>query len=218
MRPRIRCYDGGRATSLGRMGILEHHGYLAFHLIALLVSAMATAIDWRTGLIPNWLTFPCVLLPPLVHGAAYGLADGIHLGLIPSIMGILVCGLPSVFLFNKTHPTADGGEENVMGGGDVKLFAGLGALLGPILGILSVAYILVAAALIGIGIAARKGKLGRLFRNVGTIFANIFRSQEKKKDVLADEMLMMRLGPAIFPGALIAIVLEDWRLVTSFYG
>ena len=200
------------------MEILEHHGYLAFHLVALLVSLVATVIDWRSGIIPNWLTFPSVLLPPLVHGAAYGLSDGIHRGLVPSIMGIFICGLPSVFLFNKTHRTADGGEENVMGGGDVKLFAGLGALLGPILGLVSVAYILVAAAFIGVGIAATKGQLWQLIKNVGTIFANIFRPQAKKKEVLADEMLMMRLGPAIFPGAAAAIFFEDWPLISMFYG
>ena len=113
------------------MEILEHHGYLAFHLVALVVSLIATVIDWRSGIIPNWLTFPSVLLPPLVHGAAYGLSDGIHRGLIPSIMGILVCGLPSVLLFNKTHRTADGREESVMGGGDVKLFAASARCLGP---------------------------------------------------------------------------------------
>ena len=199
------------------MEILEHHGYLAFHLIALVVTLIATVIDWRSGIIPNWLTFPSVLLPPVVHGAAYGLSEGIHRGLIPSIMGILVCGVPFVLLFNKTHRTADGSEESVMGGGDVKLFAGLGALLGPILGVVSVAYILGAAAFIGVGIAARRGRLGLLLKNVATIFANIFRSREKKKELLADEMLMMRLGPAIFPGALLAILSEDWTLLSAFY-
>ena len=85
------------------------------------------------------------------------------------------------------------------------------------MGLVSVAYILVAAAVIGVGIAARRGMLGRLLKNVGTIFANIFRPREKKKELLAEDMLMMRLGPAIFPGALFAILSEDWSLLSAFY-
>ncbi len=200
------------------MDILAHHGWLGFHIVAIIVAAVATVIDWRTGLIPNWLTFPTILIPPLVHLSAYGLQDGTTRGFLPSLAGILICGAPSILLFNTVHKTSSGGVDNAMGGGDVKLFAGFGALLGPILAIVCVAYIVILAALMGVAIAVRRGGLKKLLTNVFVILTNPFRPASRKVEVYADHMLMVRLGPAILPGALLAIAHQDWPAFAVFYG
>jgi prepilin peptidase CpaA len=85
-------------------------------MIGLLGStAVAAVTDARTGLIPNWLTLPSLLGALLVHGLIGG----------PGALGWatlsgLSCGLVPLFLF----------RAGAIGGGDVKLFAVLGALVG----------------------------------------------------------------------------------------
>jgi prepilin peptidase CpaA len=85
-------------------------------MIGLLGStAVAAVTDARTGLIPNWLTLPSLLGALLVHGVIGG----------PGALGWatlsgLSCGLVPLVLF----------RARAIGGGDVKLFAGLGALVG----------------------------------------------------------------------------------------
>lgn len=82
---------------------------------ALALSLVAAITDVRTGIIPNSLT-----LPPIVLAAsAYGASGGIRaMGL--SLLAACVCGLVPYALF----------RARAMGGGDVKLFAALGALHG----------------------------------------------------------------------------------------
>jgi prepilin peptidase CpaA len=86
-----------------------------FVLFAVALSCIAAITDVRSRLIPNWLTFP-----------ALGIACGAHafLGgptaLLFALLSALACFAPSYFLFVR----------GALGGGDVKLFAVLGALLG----------------------------------------------------------------------------------------
>lgn len=83
--------------------------------LAVAASCVAAVTDLRTRTIPNWLTFPL----PLLAAAARTLDGGAH-GLLLSLVGAVVCFLPVYFLFVR----------HALGGGDVKLFTGLGALLG----------------------------------------------------------------------------------------
>ena len=84
-------------------------------LAALLLGAIAAPIDLRTGRIPDRLTLPVLFAAPLIAG----LADGV-LGLASSLLGLaLAAAVPLA-----AH------ARGAMGGGDVKLFAALGALLG----------------------------------------------------------------------------------------
>ena len=86
-----------------------------FVALAVALACVAAVTDMRARLIPNWLTFP-----------ALGIACGAHayLGgswaLLFALLSALVCFVPSYFLFVR----------GALGGGDVKLFAALGALLG----------------------------------------------------------------------------------------
>jgi prepilin peptidase CpaA len=88
------------------------------YLIILLAIAMGIAVieDLRRLKIPNWVTYPTMLLALIAHGVAAGvdgllfsaggLASGIGLFIIPYLMG-------------------------GMGAGDAKLMGAVGAIIGP---------------------------------------------------------------------------------------
>ncbi|MBT8467633.1 MAG: A24 family peptidase [Deltaproteobacteria bacterium] len=83
--------------------------------LALCVSATAAFCDWRRGEIPNWLTLPVLVLAPVSYGIAFGIEYALH-----SLAAGLLGGLVPYLLFRR----------GAMGGGDVKLFGALGALMG----------------------------------------------------------------------------------------
>jgi prepilin peptidase CpaA len=84
-------------------------------LLVVAASAIATITDLRTRTIPNWLTLPLPALALLLHGLHAGTA-----GLLFSALGVVACFLPVYFLFAR----------GALGGGDVKLLAGFGGLVG----------------------------------------------------------------------------------------
>jgi len=121
---------------------------------ALTVATVAAVWDVKTRKIPNVLTVPCFLAGLLLHyyfqGFA-GLGNSAAAGAIAFVI---------FFLFFLA-----GG----MGGGDVKLVAAVGALVGTHL----LPQVLVSTALVGgvlaIGTAVMRGQLGGMLRNVVAI-------------------------------------------------
>jgi prepilin peptidase CpaA len=95
------------------MQLDDSFGVVLFVTVAL---AVAAVIDGWKLKVPNWLTFPFVL-----SGLAYHLITGGWSGLGASLLGC-VLGLGLLLA-----PYVIGG----MGAGDVKLFAGVGAWMGP---------------------------------------------------------------------------------------
>lgn len=83
--------------------------------LALCIAATAALCDWRRGEIPNWLTLPVLLLAPASYGLAFGIEHALH-----SLVAAFLGGLVPYLLF----------RSGAMGGGDVKLFGALGAVLG----------------------------------------------------------------------------------------
>jgi prepilin peptidase CpaA len=83
--------------------------------LSLLSALVAAFTDLRTRTIPNWLTFPLSAIGLVGHGMLLGTG-----GLVEASLGSVLCFLPAFFLFTR----------GALGGGDVKLFAGFGALLG----------------------------------------------------------------------------------------
>lgn len=83
--------------------------------LALLVAAIAAATDHARRIIPNWLTLPSLAVALIVHASSGGVLAGAW-----ALAGALGCFAPAYFLFTR----------GALGGGDVKLFGALGALLG----------------------------------------------------------------------------------------
>ena len=80
---------------------------------ALVVAAIAAVLDWRTAEIPNWLTLPPIGVAPFAYGQAFGFEHALR-----CVAATLLSALVPYVLFRRS----------AMGGGDVKLFAALGAI------------------------------------------------------------------------------------------
>jgi prepilin peptidase CpaA len=135
---------------------------LSYKLLALLpmlsLLIFAAAQDLRTRRIRNWLTL-CLVLTGIAHSLMS--AHAVTLG--DSILGTLAgFGLPlTLFVMGA------------LGGGDVKLLAGVGAWLGAG----GVVEVFLAAAIVGLVIVlvqcAAKGRLKLLFRNSYVLVLNL---------------------------------------------
>jgi prepilin peptidase CpaA len=112
--------------------------------LATVVATVALVNDARYRRIPNWLTGGSVLLGLVVHGVTGG-----GLGLAVSVFGTCL-GFSVLFPFYLLR---------VMGAGDVKLLAGLGALVGPHVLVSIVIFGALAGGVIAALILARHGRL-----------------------------------------------------------
>jgi len=177
---------------------------LPYLIAAIVVSGIAAWTDWRTGNIPNWLTFGTLGLAPVAHVVTSlmhhallndALATGGY-----SLLGGLVCGLMPLLLYSR----------GAMGGGDVKLFAAIGALLRTMVGVEAELYCFMIAALIAPAYLAYEGKLFRTLKNSLLLIVNPFLPPEKKRLVEQEAMSWIRLGPAIFLGIVLTTALY-WR-------
>lgn len=176
-------------------------------LVAVALAAVAAWTDFRTGKIPNWLT-----LPPLVLGFALNALlapDGWRMGLVRSALGVVVCGLVPYVLFRKRLATREGEDERYAGGGgDVKLFAALGALLGYYHGIEAQFFSFCAAGLFGMARLAWHGRLLRVLTNTLYLAINPFLPRKWRRELTADLLTPMRIGGAILAGTSIAALTQ----------
>lgn len=113
----------------------------------LLVSSVAALTDLRTRTIPNWLTLPVPSFALAAHSVSFGLE-----GAMLAVLGCVLCFLPAYFMFAR----------GALGGGDVKLFAGLGALLGAREGLEIQLAAFALVALYALSLTAWRGQLRRL--------------------------------------------------------
>ena len=166
-----------------------------FHFLAFATILAATAawFDWRTGHIPNRLTLlglAAAVLGHFVHGAMIaGLGAGVEQAAY-SVAGALGCALVPMFMHRK----------GAMGGGDVKLFAALGAALHPLAGLEAETYAFVAAMLLAPAKLAWEGTLLRTVANTITLVVNPLRKEAQRKPLPKEMVTWFRLGPAVFLG------------------
>lgn len=160
------------------------------HAAVLLLAVVAAVTDVRKGEIPNWLTFPALLAAPIAHGWAGGLG-----GLLNSLIGMLVCSLVPLAVFYR------GG----MAGGDVKLFAAIGAVGGLYLGLEAQFLSLVVASIYAIGQLSWNGKLATTLGNSLFLGLNPVLPRKWRRTIAPELMHRIRLGAAILCGAAIAI-------------
>jgi len=163
-------------------------------LLALGASAAAAITDLRTGHIPNGLTLPLFALGPAAaafeaqrRGAPIGPAT------LACLLGVVVCAAVPYLLFRL------GG----MFGGDVKLLAGLGAVLGPMVALEAQLNAFVAAAIFALG---RMAFHGQLLAVLGRSARLAMRAVSKESEPVPEEfMTTMRFGPAAFVGVVVAL-------------
>ncbi len=169
--------------------------------VAAIVSAVAAWTDHRTGRIPNWLTLPAVALGLGIHGAM-----GAGPELLVSALGLLIAAAVPAMLYKVSAGKG-------IGGGDVKLFAALGALLGPSL---SIEVQFGAFALLAVFALIRltfRGALGRVLLNSVCLLVNPLLPVKRRRVIEPESMTEMRMGPAIACSVVSTLLLEHLRRV-----
>src|SRR5262245_58356628 len=119
--------------------------------------ALCILIDIRTRRIPNPLSGAAMLAGTALNALYFGVP-----GLVTSIGGLLIIVAVLLWAF------ALGG----IGGGDVKMMAAIGALLGPRLALTSLAFGMLLGGVIMIVHLARLGRLREKLRTIGTMFSS----------------------------------------------
>ncbi len=167
---------------------------------ALAVGTIAAAWDLRTRHIPNALTLGGVALGVALHvalGAVDGGSRGALVGALRALVGIVVCAAFPAFSFAR----------NEMGGGDVKLFAAIGALCGPILGFNAQAWsFVVSLAVVLPWRLARQRVLGASLRNGLTAMKNVVRARSRRAAYVEVRLRPVVMGPTILAGLCVAAV------------
>lgn len=171
----------------------HHWPYVA--VAAVLIAAAWT--DVRQGKIPNAVTYPGVLLGLIGHTIAGGLSgDGeLRIGLAGAAIGLAVGFLPLLAAW----------QAGGVGGGDAKLMAAVGALVGWKFTLAAMVYGLVIAAMMALAvIVARRitrQTLARIWRSVFLFFMKAGRH-----DPATPESPKIPLGLALCIGAGLALV------------
>jgi prepilin peptidase CpaA len=158
----------------------------------------AAVTDIKTGHIPNALTLGALGAAPLAHAlaavAVVGTARAAVVALIVSLVGAVLCGILPFMLFAR----------GALGGGDVKLFAVIGACVGPFAGFRAELLAFVAGGAYALLLTARASRVGPVMSNVGSLLAGT------RVEARAVEMTPVRFAPVIFLGALASAYLQ-WR-------
>jgi prepilin peptidase CpaA len=172
------------------------HPFLPW-ILPVVVSLLAAAIDFRTGRIPNWLTFPAIVAGLAEGSAMHGLAGFTH-----ALLGLLLCGAVPWLLHRLS-----GGQA--IGGGDVKLFAALGAFGGTTIGLEIEFSSFAVLAVIALVQLAFRGQLLTVLGNVVRILVRPFRRSAAQAPLSPASMTEVRMGPAIAV-AVLAVALTEW--------
>jgi len=166
---------------------------LVFYTVAVLATLIAAVTDSRSGRIPNWLTLPLLVLAPMAWGVCFSLRDA-----LVSLLGLAVCGLVPLLFFVR----------NAMGGGDVKLFAALGALLGPSTGIEVQFFAYCALTFV---LLSRMAWEGRLFATLATsakAALSLVFPKRLRAPIEPTTLTSMRMGVAICAATLLSLLLK----------
>jgi prepilin peptidase CpaA len=160
---------------------------LAPYAVAMVVTLVAAITDMRTGRIPNWLTYPLLVAAPIASGLIGGAEPFLR-----SLLGVVLCGAVPLLLFMR----------GAMGGGDVKLFAVLGGILGPAGGVEVQFFAYVAVTFLLLARMAWDGKLLNTLGNVGRAGFNLVVPDRFQKPLEPSMLTTMRMGLAIFVATL----------------
>jgi prepilin peptidase CpaA len=152
---------------------------------------VATIVDLRTRRIPNVLT-------GTMAGAGLGLAV-FGLGGISVGAAVLGCVVGLVLML-------PGHALGATGGGDVKLMAAVGSLLGPLAVINAVLFTAVAGGVLAVTVAIQRRRLGTTLAGTGRMIAA---PTDVKREVTAGTPASrFAYGPAIAAGSMLAALLQ----------
>ncbi len=166
---------------------------LAASLAALVVALVAALADARRGRIPGWLTWPALALGPLAWGLAGGVAS-----LAYALVSALACALVPLVLYAR----------GAIGGGDVKLSAALGGLVGARLGLEIALAAFTLVAIVAIGRLVWRGELTATLVRAALALGPA-RASDAPPRTLPDALgRRVRFAPWLFVGALYALLPE----------
>jgi prepilin peptidase CpaA len=166
----------------------------------IMVTALCAWIDFKTGLIPNKITYPFAAVGACAHivftAALYPEASRWFI-LFETISGGFLCALVPLAMW----------KSKAMGGGDVKLLGALGATLGPTMGLALQLYAFFFAVLLMPIVLAYRGVLMETVKRSIEIATRPFKREKPATlERLANSEL--RFGPAILAAALVVAVIE----------
>jgi prepilin peptidase CpaA len=164
-------------------------------LVAIVATLIAAVTDARSGRIPNWLTYPLLVLGPVLSLLS---PTPWYSAILLSLLGVFCCALVPTLLFARA----------AMGGGDVKLLAALGGLLGPYSGIEVQFFSFCVVSLVLLGRMAWDGKLFAMLRNVLLAGGHLFLPRSMRRPLEPTLMTNMRMGFSIFVGTALSIALR----------
>lgn len=139
------------------------------YLVVGLAASAAAVIDIRQLRVPNRLTFPLLLCGLLYHGAVGGL-EGLQMSLFGAAFGLLSLIVAYVV--------------GILGAGDVKLMAALGAWLGGPLVLQVLVFAILALCLYSAVVLIYSGGWRSMRANLGLL---LFRIQTLGKHMMPDE-------------------------------
>lgn len=160
---------------------------------ALAIAAIAAIADRSTGEIANWITLPPVAISPFL----YAFFLGSHHGLL-SVASLFLCAFVPYGLF----------RQGAMGGGDVKLFAALGAVTGFDIsaGIEIELAAFIVAMVITFGALAWKGTLLRTLCNAVRLSFRRLRSSSPPPVTDLELLTPIRMGGSILVGTALVVL------------
>src|SRR5688572_23697423 len=119
---------------------------------------VAAVVDWRTRRIPNWLTFTLVL-----SGIAQSFMPHAVVSPTGALLGLCVGFVLTFALY----------ALGAVGGGDVKLLAGIGAWLGPQAALAVFCVEAIVGMVMALSQAAYLGKTRLLLKNSALVAVNL---------------------------------------------
>jgi prepilin peptidase CpaA len=170
-------------------------------IVLVLVLIVAAVTDLRRGNVYNWLTYPAILLGFALGAVEGAAAGGVKDGLVNHVMGFgLGFGVLFVaYLF--------GG----MGGGDVKLMAAVGALLGWPATLHAVFYSFLVGAAVGIIVVVWRGQVRVALRRLWTAVRILPLPTARLEEAAAVATFRVPFGFAVCIGTL-------WWMAEDFFG
>jgi prepilin peptidase CpaA len=175
------------------------------HLLAVVLAVTAAIFDLRQHRIPNWLTYPGMLIGLVARWVVYRHDSFLGWkGLASGFAGLLLAG-GVMFIFFAVR---------AMGAGDVKIMAAIGAFVGPGTAVSVLLATAICGGVLAIGYALYRKRMVKTLKNLASVLRfHAWAGVQAHPEVNLDnpEALRMPYGLAIALGTLYAFAMVRWR-------